>query len=229
MEALSYGSVLSAGADKLSATIEYAKKGDWTWRAGGFVAGLLIVAVSAFSVFSHIFAPFKLVLDLYLLAFGTLMCLIELQDHVFTQQYLNVLRREALIIFRPNGRALFYLFVGVLIISVSDIMSASFLVGCFTAAVGAIVFVASRSAMAQARALRDAALSESVIKAKFQAADRNRDGLLDTSELALLISALGCNLSRNELEAALFTLDKNGDDRVSYEEFIEWYMDKDDF
>jgi len=229
MKSLSYGSVMSTGADKLSAAVEYAKKGDWTWRAGGFVAGSLIVVVSALSAFGHIFAPFKLVLDLYLLAFGTLMCLIELQDRVFTQQYLNVLRREALIIFRPNGRACFYFFVGVLLVSVSDLMSASFLVGCFTAAVGAIVYVASRSAMTQARALRDASLSETVIKSKFQAADRNRDGLLDTSELAILISALGCDLSRNELEAALFTLDKDGDDRVSYEEFIEWYKDKDDF
>ena len=94
---------------------------------------------------------------------------------------------------------------------------------------GAIVYVASRSAMTQARALRDASLSETDIKSKFQAADRNRDGLLDTSELAILISALGCDLSRNELEAALVTLDKDGDDRVSYEEFIEWYKDKDDF
>ena len=76
--------------------------------------------------------------------------------------------------------------------------------------------------------LRKERYSEEVVVARFKEYDRDNSGYLDTQELSALCLALGTQLSRNELESALFILDKDGDGKIELNEFVGWWSGKDD-
>jgi Ca2+-binding EF-hand superfamily protein len=65
--------------------------------------------------------------------------------------------------------------------------------------------------------------TEEVVKSAFDAADESHDGALSAAELALLCLALGSTLEPQEVEAALQTLDTDGNGKIEYEEFIKWW------
>ena len=62
------------------------------------------------------------------------------------------------------------------------------------------------------------------INATFDRYDRDKNGYLDTTELADLCLSLGSQLSKNELESALFILDKNNNGKVEKQEFLDWWQ-----
>ena len=59
-------------------------------------------------------------------------------------------------------------------------------------------------------------------KKKFLEADLDRNGTLDSKELATLMATLGIVLSRRQLEATMCDLDSDGDGVISMREFLEW-------
>jgi Ca2+-binding EF-hand superfamily protein len=92
--------------------------------------------------------------------------------------------------------------------------------------VGAYVYHSSKEAYAALANVRDSSLNEQEIAAKFQSFDRDASGSLDTAELAKLCQSLGSPLSHNELESALFILDKDGSGVIEYSEFLVWWKGK---
>lgn len=231
-----YGAIVTGDAaalakskfDELKHQVE---EGNIIWRMMGAGAGAGLLLISIISIPLHILSPFTLVMDLYVMAFGALAVCLEYKEHLFgtllPSSYLEAIRREALCLYRPYGRACFYFFVGIMIVTQNSIFSLSFMVGVYVATMGAIIFLSSRSALSSMAALRAQGLGEADIRNKFNRADKDKNGTLDTTELAALCSDLGTTLSRNELEAALVTLDKNGDGAISYDEFVFWYYGRD--
>jgi Ca2+-binding EF-hand superfamily protein len=53
-------------------------------------------------------------------------------------------------------------------------------------------------------------------------------GALDSAELVTLVASLGTTMTFNQLEVALLLLDKNGDGKITFDEFLYWYQGKDD-
>lgn len=206
----------------------YAEEGEWTWKLAGFLAGLLIVATSALSLLSHFFGLswFSALIDIYLILFGSIACVLEYKDALLTAQFRTILKREALFIYRPYGRAAFYFFVGLLMVGNGGLLG--ILVGAFTILVGVIIFTASRTALASMEQMRGRMTSEKDVATQFAVFDADKSGGLDPSELAKMCKALGCAQSLNELEAVLCLLDKDSDGKVSYEEFLDWWRGRED-
>ena len=123
---------MSEATNKLQQLKLYAEQGQWTWRIAGFLAGLLIVGSSVFSFIAHFFSlsPFSALLDVYLILFGFLACILEYKDLLLTAKVLEVIKREALFLYRPYGRAAFYFFVGLLLIANGGLLG--FLVGSYS-------------------------------------------------------------------------------------------------
>lgn len=95
-----------------------ADDGEYSWTMASVLAGGLLCVSGFFGVASSVvyLSPFSFVLNLYIMAFGAIFVILEYKQKFLTKQYLSMLRSEALFLTRPYGRALFYIFVGVLVV-----------------------------------------------------------------------------------------------------------------
>lgn len=220
--------IMTEAAVKYEELKLYAEEGQWTWKIAGFFAGLLIVVSASFSFISHFFglSPFAALMDMYMVLFGSLACVLEYKDVLLTANARAVIRKEALFLYRPYGRAAFYFFVGLLQIAQGGILGC--LVGLYTTIVGIIIYSASKNALRALDTVRASLKTETEVAAQFARFDIDNNGCLDSAELAKLCQALGATQSLNELESALFVLDKNSDGKVSYEEFLDWWSGRSD-
>lgn len=64
-------------------------------------------------------------------------------------------------------------------------------------------------------------------KKLFGSIDKDGSGVIDREEVAKLMMALGMNLSREDLNAAMDAMDPNGDNEITFEEFERWYATQD--
>jgi EF-hand domain pair len=121
-----------------------------------------------------------------------------------------------------TGRAAFYFFVGILMVCEGGMLD--LVGGLFLVVIGVIIFHSSKKSYAALDAIRGQKHSEMELRARFRAYDANKNGELDSQELAKMCLSLGTTLTRNELESALFLLDKDGNGQVSEQEFLDWYL-----
>jgi hypothetical protein len=211
---------------KLLELKKYADEGAWSWKVLGFFAGVSICAYSIISILGHLLSlrAATAVIDIYLFLFGCCCCILELKENLVTRRFLIYLHREALFLYRPYGRALFYVFIGVLILATGGLIG--FLIGCYVTVVGVYIFYASRDAVARLESLKSAITDESEVASKFKQYDTHNTGFLDAKALAALCQSLGTSLTAHELESAILLLDGNGDGKISYQEFLEWWKGK---
>lgn len=64
---------------------------------------------------------------------------------------------------------------------------------------------------------------EATLKRKWKEHDVDKDGTLDVKELTAFLHDARVNMSRNEVAAVFLALDKDFDDRVSYQELLDWW------
>lgn len=198
--------------------------GEGSWKYLGFVAGVLIMFISFMGFMSSLFgfAPVLAILYIYFFCAGALMSALEFKDSFIPAAYRENIRKEALFLYRPYGRAGFYFGVGIILISIGGVVTP--LIGIYTAAVGLYIYYGSLGALNNLNMLRAQAHDESTMRAKFAAADTDGNGYIEPAELAVVCASLGTTLKKNELETAVFLLDKNDDGKISYEEFRTWWV-----
>jgi hypothetical protein len=214
---------LDVGKEKYNEMKKYAEEGKYSWRVAGFTSGILMMFISFFGFFSNLvsLSPFNAILDLYIFCFGLISAALEYKERFFTQSYIDIIKREALFLYKPYGRAAFYFFLGILLIGKGGLFS--IIVGIYTAFVGFVVYQGSIAANLALAELKGNQYSLSDIEGNFEKFDFNKDGSLDTTELSSLCQSMGSTLSRLELESAVFILDKDGDGKIQKQEFIDWW------
>jgi hypothetical protein len=79
--------------EKLKELRKAAEDGNWSWKIAGFCCGLAIIAAMSLSFLSHATSlnAASAVLDLYLVLFGVIICVLEYKEHIFTQVSTNYL------------------------------------------------------------------------------------------------------------------------------------------
>jgi len=80
------------------------------------------------------------------------------------------------------------------------------------------------SAARNLKLLKFSLKDERMLKSKWNKSDADNNGLLDVKELTAFSSDAGVDMSRNEIAAVFLSLDKNFDDKISYEEFYAWWL-----
>jgi Ca2+-binding EF-hand superfamily protein len=106
----------------------------------------------------------------------------------------------------------------------SDIISE--IIGLYAFFIGLIIFIVSKSARDTLIKLRDSISTDEELLIKFRKYDVDNSGYLDRSEISALCRDLGTPLSLNQLEVVILTMDKTPDGKISYEEFLEWWTEK---
>ena len=65
---------------------------------------------------------------------------------------------------------------------------------------------------------------EADLKEKWDRFDEDNSGSLDVKELTAFVRDSGIEMSRNEIASTYMALDKNFDEKITYEEFYMWWM-----
>lgn len=215
---------MAFASEKALALKKLVEDGDGSWKYLGFIAGLLIMFISFTSFLSAIFsfAPVLAILYMYFFCAGALMSALEFKDSFIPATWREKIRKEALFLYRPYGRAGFYFGVGLILITVGGVLTP--LIGIYTSGVGIYIYYGSVGAVKNLNALRAQAHDEGAMRAKFKEADTDNSGYISPEELSGICASLGTTLKKNELESAVFLLDKNDDGKISFEEFSEWWQ-----
>eukprot|EP01041_Mallomonas_annulata_P005298 gene5298-10596_t len=212
---------------KMADLKKYVEDGHYSWKACGFLAGILLI-LNGFLSFSYEImrlSPLMAILNLYLIIFGLVLVILEYKEKTLSKRFQDIIRTEALFLYRPYGRGAFYTFCGTILVCKGGIIS--FFIGIFVSGLGIVLFLAGRQAIATLESYRGTLFDEKTISAKFNEFNKDKSGSLDSSELAKLCVALGSPLTYDQLEAAVLLLDSNGDGVVEYKEFLEWWKRRD--
>ena len=143
-----------------------------------------MIITSIFGFLNSFFSlnQFSACLDIYILCFGVLSICLEYKDQVFMKRNVDIIKREAHFLATPWGRAAFYFFVGILVVSRGSIIN--LVAGIFLMIVGGVIYNSCRNAYSALNELHNAKYSEAILVKKFREFDHNKDAHLDTKEFS---------------------------------------------
>ena len=196
-----------------------------TFRVMSLLGGLAMVLQSFLSFFTKILtlSPLRALISVYCFVFGLIT--IVLESSVYDSKYLKGVRDmvnvNCKILTYTWGRGLLYMFEGSIMFSMYTF--GDMLVGGFMFFVGFTSVTVGMHTARKLTELKRSLGSSEVVKSKFDEMDKDNSGTLDSKELAVLCKELGSELDHNELVAALSTMDKDGDGKITYEEFYGWW------
>ena len=196
-----------------------------TFRVMALTGGFAMIFQCLFGSLGKLlsFSPLKALIEVYCGIFGIITVILEIpiEKARFIQRFRKMVNEHAKFLTFTWGRGVFYFFAGSLMFSQMNLID--MLIGgwmCFTGFTSIVVGQATANKLVS---LRKTLGSESVVKAKFSKMDADSSGNLDATELAALCKELGSPLDHNELVAALGCMDKDGNGKIEYEEFYEWW------
>jgi Zn-dependent protease with chaperone function len=201
--------------------------GPWALKVVCFLGCLASLVVSVLACLGSLLDLAALAASAYTAVLSLLGMLLEVKPILCTRGCKRRIEFWFKAAGRVWGRALLYVLIGCLLLSLDGLLS--LLVGCAMLGCAFFSLVVSRAASAKLNALHASLTKgygnkdENRIRAVFQEYDRDGDGSLDSSELALVSRGLGSELSNDELRAVFDVLDQDGSGRVDFVEFRAWW------
>jgi hypothetical protein len=120
------------------------------------------------------------------------------------------------------GRGVFFFFVGSL--QFTNFNMLDWAVGGYMMFVGITAIIAGLATARDLKLFKFSIKSEADLKQKWEQYDADGNGSLDIKELSVFVRESGVNMTTNEIAATYMTLDKNFDEKLTYEEFYMWWM-----
>ena len=220
--------------ENMRATPEYLKcqasklyqlfqKGPVSFRVMAFLGGLGMIAAALYDFILNIliFSGAGLLISVYTVVFGAGICALEGRMFSFPASWQRSIKFYFRILDYTWGRGLVYAFVGSL--QMSQPNKINLLVGTYMITVGVVALISSAGAGQKLAELRISIDSQRSLKAYFTHFDKGGDGFLGENEFACLLGSLGVDVTYQELVACFNAIDKNDDERISYEEFNSWW------
>jgi Ca2+-binding EF-hand superfamily protein len=90
--------------------------------------------------------------------------------------------------------------------------------------VGVVAVLAGLAAAKSMRLFHFSIKDESDLKKKWDQYDVDNSDSLDVKELTVFVRESGIDMTRNEVASTYMALDKNFDEKITYEEFYMWWM-----
>ena len=170
---------------------------------------------------SFSFYLFGVVIDILILVVGMMCIFYEYDERKIPLSISTYLHSELHTFSTPYGRSIVIMCLGLLLLQ--QPFGLDTLIGLLVSCGSAYTFINMRNAENALSALKSHISDEVQLKALFDKCDLDNSGYLDSKEVAMVCRELGTVLDKKELEGALALLDANGDGKVSFEEFKDWY------
>jgi hypothetical protein len=215
-----------SGAGFINSSTEKIKKaraeGPLTFRTLGFLGGLAMIISNGLAILDRFFS-FNFagaMIAFYGVLFGVIITMLEAPGPC-SQRLQGGIRFYAKFLDFTWGRGALYFFVGTL--QVSNWNMLDWAVGGFMIFVGVTAIGVGIAAARDLRLLKFAIQNENHLKEKWNQHDADGNGTLDAKELTAFVADAGVDMSRNEIAATFLALDKNFDEKITYEEFFSWW------
>lgn len=222
------------GANVVHETTDKIKRlnaeGPYSFRVLGLIGGLAMIITNGIAVLPR-FLTLNLtggIIALYCVIFGIVIVLLEADTitgggrcPMDGRRLQQCVRFYAKFLEKIWGRGLLYFFVGTLQISNWNLID--WIVGGFMMFVGAIACAAGVKVAHDLRKLRVTIKDEKDLKAKWKKYDKDGKGYLSLQDLTAFIKNSGITMTQNEVVAAYMAVNRNLDDKLSYQELLEWW------
>ena len=198
-------------------------------RALSFLCGFLLLVSSVYSLvmdlFSGQFSAF--LISFWLIVLSLLLILSEAKIQALQSYVVGYVERYFQLLRYVSGRGYFMMFLGLLAMSLITKgewqNSLDLGVGVLCVLVGMVQVVQGLISTSRSNAMRAKMGSEEVVRERFKLADVNANGSLDVEELGSLCMSLGSQMSSQQLECVLRSLDGDKNGSVDVEEFLVWW------
>lgn len=133
----------------------------------------------------------------------------------------NVITRNFNILRFVWGRGILYVIAGTINVALMHLMT--MISGAIMIVLGLLSIILGIHASRKFAALRNSLADESYLLLLFSYYDSDGDGYLEAYQFANLLSYLGMELDDRYAMKAFDTIDRDGDRRISFDEFNEWW------
>jgi uncharacterized membrane protein YeaQ/YmgE (transglycosylase-associated protein family) len=199
----------------------------------GFLVGLLVALTSLLDGIYHIltFSICVSIVDAVMFVFGFVMSALHYKVTFLPTAFLTFLKMEMRFLFNIYGRSYSYLFVGGFLISRSNLKSIcnieNFLVGFLVLLSSFVMIYNSYTTLHDLDKIKEnirlGKIDPQKLKVEFNKCDSDWNGRLSTTEFINFLKSLKIDLSHDDLETALLSLDRSHDNEITWKEFIAWY------
>lgn len=201
---------------------EAQRDGPLTFRMLGFIGGLAMTVSNALSILDRFFS-FNFagsLLAVYGVFFGLVITTIE-GPGPCARRLDSGIRYYAKFLEYTWGRGALYFFVGSL--QASNWNMLDWAVGGFMMFVGVTAIGVGIATAADLKKLKQKLATEASLKEKWDEFDKDKNGVLDVKELTALTRSFDLTLTKNEIAAMYLALDRNFDEKITYEELFSWW------
>lgn len=200
-----------------------AQDGDHSLRFLGIIAGLGCIVVGFLELIAR-FMRLDLVgalIDFYIIVLGFIVVMLEGKNSLLPTKFVDNINKYALFLKFLWGRGALYFVIGTIQLYQFDLLN--LIAGSYMCVVGVIYIIVGKRTAAKLKTLRKYIYSEHTLRAQFNEADVERDGL-NVPQFRTLCFNLGLDLTQRESEAAFGRIQsKSNSQRLSYEDFQAWW------
>lgn len=217
--AVSGATFVNESADKIK---KARASGPLTFRMLGFLGGLAMCVSNGLAIVDRFFG-FNFagsLIAVYGVMFGIIITMLEAPGPC-SRRLQGGIRFYAKFLDFTWGRGALYFFVGSL--QAANWNMLDWAVGGFMMFVGVTAMGVGIAAARDLKLLKHSIQTEQDLKRMWDEHDVDKNGSLDVKELTHFVEDCNVPMSRNEIAATFLALDKNFDDRISYEEFYSWW------
>lgn len=215
----------SFAKEKFEELRKQVKDGDYSIRLFALLGGALLVVLSATEFLGKVLTLhlFSALIEIYTFLLGVVVLVLEGKGQIpfFPAHLADKIQNYAMILRYVWGRGALYFVAGTLQLSQLGLFDC--IGGGFMTFVGVVYIVVGTQAHNKMKALKNSTISDTTLKTRFQQADSDNSGKLDSESFKNLILSLGLGLNRREVETAFLILDKDGDGLIGYDEFESWW------
>ncbi|KAL7570944.1 hypothetical protein ACA910_002575 [Epithemia clementina (nom. ined.)] len=219
--------VSKVAADRVDEISKSLMNGTTPIRVMAMIGGIAVTFFAGTGILAAIFSfnLSRMVIEIYTLMFGLAMILMESQFVKVPADVMDKLYKYCLFLKFIWGRGGLYLITGSLQAAQGGIFN--FVVGFYVMFVGTLYTFVGRASAKKLSELKHCIFSEEALKSKFKKFDKDNSGAISLEEFGELVSSLDLHMTKREMEGIFFHLDTNDDDKLEYDEFVQWWSNFD--
>lgn len=197
--------------------------GDFSLRLLVLIGGIGLIVSAFIGLFVDVFyLDFtNVLLEVYTLALGGIIMILESQQIALPPAYLEKLLKYALFLKFIWGRGLLYAFAGTLQAAQGSLMDR--IVGVYVMILGMVFIILGYRTSQKLASVGRRSFTSATLKSKFNAVDTDKKGSINLEQFSKLLDSLEIPLDKREKEIAFLYLD-GGEGTMSFDEFQAWFV-----